>query len=319
MLALSTCWNARKHRDGEALLWEIGELGFGASEISHGTSASLLPGIFRRVDRRRIRITSVHNFCPSPVEIGVDDPDVYQFTSPRPGERQRALDLTLRSLETAARCGAETLVIHLGSVRMRSGSARLESMARAGKLFSRTFCRAKLKMVRRRERLGARRMDQVRELLSKIADRAAEVGVSIGIESRSHYEQMPDERELMTLMEDFADHPRIGYWHDFGHVQRKANVGLLDHAEWIERMRPHWLGAHLHDVEWPATDHRIPFSGGPHGIDFDRLMALVPRDKPLVWELSPRRNKREDIMAAREAWLKRFPSPDPAPFPNTHE
>lgn len=289
------------------MLWEIGQLGFERAEISHGTNATLLPGIFNRIKNRGAQITSVHNFCPAPVEVSLDDPDVYQFTSRHPGERQRALDLTLRSLETAARCEAQVLVVHLGSVPMRVGSACLEAMARAGGLYSREFCQLKLRLVRQREKLGARYLDPLRETLATIAARAAELGVKVGVESRSHYEQMPDEREMILLMEAFRDDPAVGYWHDFGHVQRKANIGLLNHAEWIQRMTPFWLGSHVHDVDWPSTDHRIPFSSGPHGIDFDTLMPLVPRDKPLVWELSPRRNKREHVIAAREAWLQRFP------------
>lgn len=289
------------------MLWEIGQLGFAAAEISHGTSVSLLPGVLKWIEHRAMRITSVHNFCPAPVEANFDNPDVYEFTSPRRVERERALELTKRSLETAARCRAEVLVVHLGRVPLRGGSARLERMALEGELFSRRYCAEKLRLVERRERLGARIFDQVRDTLGEIAGRAAELGVKIGVESRSHYEQVPDEVEMVRLMEEFRDNPWVGYWHDFGHVQRKANLGLLDHAGWVRRMAPHWLGSHVHDVDWPLRDHRIPFSSGRHGIDFDRLLALVPRDKPLVWELSPRRNKRERVMAARQAWLERYP------------
>ncbi len=289
------------------MLWEITQLGFGAAEISHGTSVSLLPGILHWIENRGMRITSVHNFCPAPVEANFDNPDVYEFTSRRSIERQRALDLTMRSLETAARCGAEVLVVHLGSTSLRGASGRLEEMARRGELFSRRYCAEKLRLVERRERLGEGCYGPVRDLVGMIAERGAELGVRIGVESRSHYEQVPDEREMVRLMEEFRDNPWVGYWHDFGHVQRKANLGLLDHAEWVARMAPFWLGSHVHDVDWPAHDHRIPFSSGRHGIDFGGLLPLVPRDKPLVWELSPRHTKRERIREALEVWRERFP------------
>ena len=104
-------------------------------------------------------------------------------------------------------------------------------------------------------------------------------------------------------MDEFHDNEWIGYWHDFGHVQRKHNLGLLDHAEWIGKMRPHWMGCHLHDVEWPARDHRVPLTAS--GVDFDRLMPLVPGNKPVVWEISSRRRK-ETIVQMLPEWRRRF-------------
>ena len=67
------------------------------------------------------------------------------------------------------------------------------------------------------------------KVLEKIAARAEEVGVLVAVESRSAFEDMPNEDEMVMLMEEFKDNPWVGYWHDFGHVQRKHNLGLLDH------------------------------------------------------------------------------------------
>ena len=108
---------------------------------------------------------------------------------------------------------------------------------------------------------------------------------------------------MITLQEHFKDNQWIGYWHDFGHVQLKHNLGLLDHDEWLGKMAPHILGAHVHDVHWPHRDHRVPFTGT---LDYQKLLAHIPKELPHVWELSPRR-KPKQILQAIEIWKKAFP------------
>ena len=122
MLAFSTCWNSQKHTDGYAMVEEIISLGFTTIEISHGLKVSLLPGIIKAFEENLISICGVHNFCPSPVEVMMDAPDCYEFTSHREHERKRAIDLTTRTIETAARFNANYVVLHLGSVPMRTVS-----------------------------------------------------------------------------------------------------------------------------------------------------------------------------------------------------
>lgn len=94
MLALSTCWNNHRFSDGMDLAKEIRAMGFEWIEISHGTKVSLLPGLLNAYQQGIIRVTSLHNFCPSPVEVMMDAPDVYEFTSHRAPERDQALSLT---------------------------------------------------------------------------------------------------------------------------------------------------------------------------------------------------------------------------------
>ena len=141
------------------------------------------------------------------------------------------------------------------------------------------------------------------EALESIAEKAAEFGIKLAVESRSRFEDMPTEREMLTLQEHFSDHPSIGYWHDFGHVQLKHNLGLLDHLEWLERISPHLIGGHVHDVEWPARDHRVPFCGT---LDYSSLLEFFPPECPLVWELSPTREAAE-IRKSLARWKSEFP------------
>lgn len=305
MLAFSTCWNNSRHTDGEAMIEEIVGLGFAHIELSHGMTISKLPGIRKAFQRGLFSCAGVHNFFPAPVEVMIDAPDAYEFTSHRAHDRQRALDLTLRTLEAAVEFGARYLVLHMGSVPM---NPRKWSGVLTGKLATvgshhPDYVKAKLAFVRKREQIGPRYYQRAIEALTTIAEQAAKSGVMLAVESRSHYEDVPSEREMAALQQHFADNPQVGYWHDFGHVQLKHNLGLLDHAQWLASMAPHLIGGHLHDVEWPARDHRVPFGGM---IDYAPLMRLFPPSCPLVWELSSTRDAGE-IRRALARWQDEFP------------
>ena len=283
------------------MVQEILDLGFNSIELSHGMKVSLLPGVKKMVERGAFTVCGVHNFCPSPVEVTIDAPDCYEFTSHKPYVRERAMKLTLATIDFAAELGGKYVVVHMGSVPMAARTSRLEAMAKAGQLNNRSYVTEKLDFIRKREKAGVFYFQRAREALARLADHAAERGIVLGVESRSHYEQVPSEREMVVLMEEFKEHPGVGYWHDFGHVQRKHNLSLLDHRQWLERMTPYLVGCHVHDVEWPDRDHRVPFYGD---MGLEKLLDLVPEDKPLVWELSSS-HRRVYIRMAKEAWEAR--------------
>ncbi|HWB05915.1 MAG TPA: TIM barrel protein [Verrucomicrobiales bacterium] len=303
MLSFSTCWNSGRHTDGEAVVDEILSLGFDTIEISHGLKVSLLPGIRKAFADGRVKVSGVHNFCPSPVEVMIDAPDCYEFTSHRPYDRERALSLTIKTLEYAAEFASKYAVLHLGTVPMKKISKELTRMLGEGLQNTPAYVKRKIKLVKVRESLSRHYCGRARGALTKIAEAAEKAGVPVAVESRSSYEQVPTEREMTAIMQDFAT-PWVGYWHDFGHVQLKANVGLLDHYEWLSSIAHRLLGCHLHDVVWPARDHRVPFRGT---VDYDRLLPLVPPEKPIIWELSPSQ-KKEDIIMALEIWRTKYPA-----------
>ncbi len=305
MLAFSSCWNNSRHSDGEKMIEEIVDLGFDRIELSHGMTIAKLPGIQKAYNRGIFKCSGVHNFFPSPVEVMIDAPDAYEFTSHRAFDRQRAMEMTLRTLDLAAQFEAEYLVLHMGSVPLRSQKFTKPLTATVSQGCQRTadYIKAKIAFVKKREKIGPLYFNRAIEALSTLADRAAELGVKLAIESRSRFEDMPTEREMMALQGHFASHPWVGYWHDFGHVQLKHNLGLLDHHQWLDQVSPYLIGGHVHDVEWPARDHRIPFSGT---LDYAPLLEFFPVNCPLIWELSPTREASE-IRVALAHWKNKFP------------
>lgn len=305
MLAFSSCWNNSRHSDGESMIEEIVELGFHNIELSHGMTIAKLPGIKKAYERGLFTCSGVHNYFPSPVEVMIDAPDAYEFTSHRPFDRQRAMDMTLRTLDLAAEFKARYVVLHMGSVPLnpKKFTKPLTAAVSEGKQHDVDYVKAKLDFVRKREKIGPLYLSRAVEALTKIADRAAEVGVKLAIESRSRFEDMPTEREMLVLQDHFDENPWIGYWHDFGHVQLKHNLGLLDHVEWLEEISPRLIGGHVHDVQWPARDHRVPYSGM---LNYAELLKFFPENCPLVWELSPTREAAE-ISQALARWKTDFP------------
>ena len=305
MLAFSTCWNNARHTDGEAMIDEILELGIDHLELSHGMTITKLPGIQKAFEDKRFTCVGVHNYFPSPVEVMIDAPDAYEFTSRQPADRQRALDLTRRTLEVAASFHARYLVLHMGSVPMnpKRWTKRLTQLLSDGRGEAKKFTKRREAFIRKRQKIAPRYYHRAIETLEILADEAAELDVVLAIESRSRYEDVPNESEMTQLQEHFKDHPAIGYWHDFGHVQLKHNLGLLDHAEWLESISPHLIGGHVHDVQWPARDHRVPFTGE---LDYRNLLQHIPTDVPLTWELSPTRQT-DEIRDALRVWKHLFP------------
>jgi sugar phosphate isomerase/epimerase len=301
MISFSTCWNSHRHTAGDEMLREIVDLGFDSIELGHGIRISLMPGIQKMADSGTIKFSSLHNFCPLPVEVLGASPDCYQFSSPDPNERERAVKQTFQTIDFAQRFGAPFVVLHLGEVRMRPNTDSLIALAKKGKLLSRAYVNKKIRAVKKREAVSARYLQRVKQCLRRVVDYAATKEIKLGVEGRRGYEEIPTERELPALLDEINS-PQLGYWHDFGHIQIKENLALLDHAEWLNAIGSRAFGCHVQDCIWPAQDHQPPFAGD---VDLDRLVPLLPRNCALVWEMSPRKTA-DEIRRSVETWKEHF-------------
>lgn len=300
-LAFSTNWNAGRHHDGARIVEELMGLGFDTIELGHGLSVSQLQGI-RTARDRGFRVISVHNFCPMPIEVLVDNPDCYEFSSHRAEHRERAVRLTRQTMGTAREFGASFVVLHLGRISPLLGitDGLLSALKKSG-VSDRDYNRRKLGIVRRRERLAPVFLDRVTRVLEPLVEEASGMNLTLVVENRSDFEAIPSERELLALLKRF-DSPHLRYWHDFGHAQMRESLGLLDHAQWLEEVAPYAVGAHLQDAKWPDQDHLVPFEGE---IPFDRLVPLLPSSATYVLELSSEAEP-EAIRASVARWRSLF-------------
>ena len=301
MLSFSTCWNSGRHTEGDAMLREIKELGFEQVELGHGIRISLMPGIQEMYDAGEVRFSSLHNFCPLPVEVMHASPDCYLLSSAYTKERDRAIKQTLQTIDFAQRLGAPFVVMHLGEVPIGPVTDSLIKLARNNKLLSREFVRKKVEAVKKREAAAPAYLQRAKDALRRIADYAGERHIRLGVEGRRGYEEIPSEREFPELLRELNS-PVFGYWHDLGHIQIKENLCFLNHAEWLKQMAPQTLGCHVQDCLWPAQDHQVPFAGN---VDLKNLVPLLPADCCMVWELSPRKTTVE-IRRALAQWKEHF-------------
>ena len=277
------------------------KLGFDLIELGQAIRVHLVPGIQKMFDAGEIRVSSLHNFCPLPAEVTPASPDRYKFSAASAVEREAAVTQTLRNIDFAERLNAPFVVLHLGEVNMAPITERLIAMAKAGRYLSREYVRIKISAVQEREKIAPASLQRVKECLRPIIEYAASKNVKIGLEAQRNYEQIPTERELMELLEEMNS-PQLGYWHDFGHSQIKENLGFIDHAEWLRSIGPRAFGCHVQDCVWPARDRQPPFTGG---IDFEKLVPLLPTNCLFVWEMNANRTA-DAIRRSVRMWKERF-------------
>jgi sugar phosphate isomerase/epimerase len=301
MLSFSTSWNSERGKPAKDIVQEILDLGFDAIELGHGLTVSMVHEILELRKRMPFVVSSLHNFCPLPPEVMVDQPDCYEFTSPRSSDRERAVRLTLQTIDMAERLQAPFVVVHTGRIRALKLTSALRALVEQGEFLSKRFARHKLKAVKSRENAEPTYAQRARQCLARILEYASKKGVRIGIENREHYEAVPSEREFEQFLKEL-DAPNVGYWHDFGHAQIKQNLALLDHADWLDRIGSQAIGCHVHDVRWPFKDHSLPFTGE---INYAKLVPKLPKGCLFVFELRPR-IPRDEILVAADRWKSLF-------------
>ncbi len=283
MYSLSTCWNSDRHTDGRAMLREIRDLGFAYAELSHGIRVSLLPGVFEAVQAGEIKISTLHNFCPLPIGVNHANPNLFKFSALDPREREYAWRHTLKTLETAERVRAPLVVLHLGAVDMKEHTGRLIDLAGDGHRDSPRYQRLCEEALERREARKEKHLAVAYDFLRRLTAEAAARGVRLGIENREALEELPFESDFFFLFREFTD-PTVCYWHDIGHAQIKENLGLIIHRMHLGSLADRLAGFHIHDVQFPARDHRAPGAGA---VDFAALKPYVKPDHLKVFELSP--------------------------------
>ena len=260
-----------------------------------------MPGIQKMFDAGEVEFTSLHNFCPLPVEIMKASPDCYKFSAAYSKERERAIKQTFQTIDFAERLGAPFVVLHCGEIEMNPITDELIVLAKRGEIFSRKYVRMKLKAVQTREAAAPPYLERVKDSLKRIAEYAAKKNIRLGVEGRRGYEEIPSEREFPALLDELNS-PQLGYWHDMGHIQIKENLGFLSHGEWLRTIGSRAFGCHLQDCIWPAQDHQPPFAGM---VDLEKLVPLLPPNCLFVWEMSPRKTA-EEIRRSVSLWKERF-------------
>lgn len=265
------------------MLREIRDMGFEYAELSHGTRISLVPGILEAVQAGEIKISSLHNFCPLPMGVTHAAPNIYQFSSERPRERELAEKQTLKTLDFATKVGAGAVVLHLGSIEMKDYTDRLLEMVGQGQKDSPKYERLCMEVDEKRESRKELYFERVKESVRKLLPEAESRGIRFGAENRESLEELPLDSDFQFMFRELGS-GSIGYWHDTGHAQIKENLGFMQHAMHLETLAGQLVGMHIHDVQFPGRDHCAPGTGS---IDFAALKSFLKPHHIKVFELSP--------------------------------
>ena len=280
------------------MLEEIREMGFKSVELGHNLRFSLWPGVLKAVKEGVIQVRSLHNFCPVPIEIQHPSPDCFEFTSPVPSERAIAIKETLHTLSCAAEVGAQAVVLHLGSYRRQSHLT--EKMIHAWKLrslYTKKKSGPRIKYLLQRKKATPLIQSRIRECLDPIIKKASSLQLQLGVEFRSHLEEVPHADDFEWIFRDYAGAP-LSYWHDFGHAAKMDLLGIIDHSKFLKEQSSRLIGAHLQDFLPPSNDH---LALGDGSLPLDELHSLLPKKSIQVLELSPR-VPRERIIENLQDW-----------------
>jgi sugar phosphate isomerase/epimerase len=301
VFALSTSWCSHRHKDGYAMAREMADLGFDRIELSHGIRITLVPGILKALDEGIIRVDSTHNFCPLPAGVTQAAPNLFEPSSRNVQEREQWVRQTKRSIDFAAKVGARVLVCHLGSARFfwrnpgHAVYAHLErhpDAATSGDPAYRALLDKALGKLRIRM---AEFWKNTRDSLASVLDHACANRVTLALENREKFEELPVDADFPSFLAGLPAGAPAGYWHDTGHAQIKASMGLLDHRRQLGDNASRLIGFHLHDVK-DGADHQAIGAGT---VDFRMVSEFWREDQVRVIELGPRVPP-EEAKASRE-------------------
>ena len=271
-LGCSTAWNAWSASNGSQMIFDIKKLGFDSVELSFNLTAGMVEEVERLVAAGQIKVSSVHNYCPIPDGWERKDalPDCYSMSSPDQDQRAQAVKYACRSIDTAARLGAQAVVLHAGRVEIEDETRRLIEYRRQGKKDSREFLETKDRMIAERKNRSRPFFENTLRSLEELDKAAGARGVKLGIETRFYYREIPSFDEIGVILKTFAG-SNIFYWHDTGHAQLMEDLGLARHRDYLEAYGSRMIGLHLHNII-NCQDHQAPTEGE---IDFLILRPYV--------------------------------------------
>lgn len=280
-IALSTNWNSFRHETADDMLAEIVSLGFDTVELGYGLTHRQAEGVGKWRDAGRIRVGSVHAFCPSPMP-GVTNPEIFSICDPVDFRKaRRGITAVKNTVDFAASVGARAVVLHAGRVPMRRDIRRLTDLADQGLIDSPKYQRRLERVLDKRSRAPKRFLDTLCESLAEVLPHAEKQRIVLALENLPTCDAMPNEPEMQILFDSFQT-KALGYWHDTGHAQIRQHFGFIHHAGIVARFADRLAGLHLHDVAFPGSDHRMPPAGGT--VNFALFARFIDTDIPFVLE-----------------------------------
>lgn len=283
--SFSTCWNIKRHTNGQGMIEEIKSLGFKQVELNYNVTEEMLQTIEPMIERGEIGVSSVHNTFPhvADPDYGTDSVLLGFDDEPR---RRRAIELLLRSAEYAHRYGAKAVVVHPGEVPFEYNiDEALKKIYHDQGPDSPAYQSLWQEMLEKREDGSAHYLSRIQESLEEVCDLSEQrgYGVSFGIETRSRCYQMPTLHEAGTIIGQMKGAP-LGLWYDIGHGMMMDRMGLYDNVREANALIDHVVGVHIHETVG-LSDHWCPYIHSKDMTYFDSFLDIIDRSPVKVYEL----------------------------------
>jgi len=277
--ALSTLWAIHNFPTLQDFCTAAGRMGFRHIELNHQVNSGHLEGL----DLAGYRVSSVHEPCPADISTETLRNEDWLISAVDEEKRLKGMEAVKRSIDLAARLGAPLVVVHAGNVQADVGLERdLKTLVKTGQHFTEEYERLRERFMHQRREVSGPRLEAVKESLVELVDYASRGGVTLGLENRYHYMDIPTPDEMETLLQ-LAQPGRLGFWLDTGHAHALGVLGLVDEAEWSARFADRIVGIHFHDAIG-TRDHNSPGRGE---IDFAGLAARLPASAQRTLEIRP--------------------------------
>ena len=277
LASLSTMWGVQDEfkTDMGRFMNVARQLGFGAIEVNHSMTHAQIKEL---IANNSLPITGVHGPAPLKNHQGRGENRGLNLAAIDEQERLIAVKDHLESIKLASEVGAQHVVVHLGHV----GTGLLPSERELRLAYKKNNSSIPSDAVERIRMVKDERASQAGEYLKNaqrslatLALEADRSGITLGIETRLHYHEipLPDEYEILLSI-----YPKnvVGYLHDVGHAEVQHRLGLVDREAWwsVEKeFSPgkSLVGLHIHDVDG-LQDHVAPGAGS---VNFDWLRDQI--------------------------------------------
>jgi sugar phosphate isomerase/epimerase len=297
-LALSTMWAQQERFRGR--FREFVEIarrsGFDAIEVSHSTDEA---GLTESLSCGVLPVVSLHAPAPFQTTSNGRPNSSLNLAATDDIERRDAVAATCRTIDFAADAGVRLIVVHLGSIDRgpREHERRLRGLFASGAIEQDEAIRVRDEAIAARAADAPPHLDAARRSLAEIVAYGGHRGVTVGLETRLHFFEIPAPEEALDLLGEYRP-DEAGYWHDTGHAEVWSRLGLVPHRRWFELLGGRLIGAHLHDVNG-LRDHRAPGNGT---LDWEMVRDGIPPRAARTCEID--QHEPEESLSAAIALLR---------------
>jgi len=284
MLSISTSWMDSETNITDWLT-QVKELGFDAVELSYKVTDSQLKEAESCLNNLGLKVSSIHNFCPTPDDEPSDRhlSNYYRLSSIDEHERHQAVKWTNIAIDTAARVDARVVVIHAGTLDFEDEcSPVLFDLFINGQKDSDLFKIERDRILTLREDKKKPYLNSLKKSLDEVVAYGQEKNILIGLETRYYPIEIPNFEEIGFFLNLYGARG-MGYWHDVGHAEMNERLGIKAHKDFLETYKDQLIGVHIHGIKG-RRDHLAPFEGD---MDLNKLLPYFKDDVLKIVESKP--------------------------------